>query len=242
MFRTLLLLFVAGIASSHCFAHTPFEFLEVLKVSPANSIDHAVDLQSKFDTKRVETSLQGPELFARAVGCLGRPAKKTKAYLNWYRIASPKQEPNRRVTVLDLVRGSENMDLSIGKTEFFLSPAEKIESGPPDPVPSGVDHYTAYKVTDAADVKLPVEITGASSTEARDVAKPLFVCIATKEWHHDEFFDVSHPRACLVVYQLNSLKTDLRVNTLDQFSLNRLELHSSDWLCVRGTLLGSEQQ
>lgn len=242
MLRTLLLLLLVASTCESGFAHTPFEFLEVLKVSPANVVEHSLELQSKFDKSRTDTALVGPELFARSVGCLGRSAKKTSTYLSWYRIESPKQEPNRRITVLDLVRGSENMDLSISTAEYFLSPTQQVESGPPDAVPTGVDHYTAYKVINAPAVKLSVEITGAKGSESRQVEKPLFVCVATEEWHHDEYFATSHPRACIVVYQLDASEAEFRVNTLDQFGLNQLQSQSSNWLGVRGTLLGSNAE
>jgi hypothetical protein len=242
MLRILILTLLVTSTCQFGFAHTPFEFLEVLKVSPANEVEHSVELQSKFDKSPADSALVGPEFYARSVGCLGRAAKKQSTYLSWYRIQSPKQEPSRRITVLDLVRGSENMDLTVGTAEFFLSPTQQVESGPPDPVPTGVDHYIAYKVLDPPDIKMSVEITNAEASSARELAKPLFVCVATEEWHHDEYFEASHPRACLVVYQLNTAKTELRVNTLDQFGLNQLQSQSSHWLGVRGTVLVSNAE
>lgn len=220
-------------------AHTPVEFLEVLKVDPANSIEHAVDLQGVYDLRKVSSNLVGPEYFALAVGCFDRAAKKTKAYQQWYRIADPMPEPQRTVTVLDLVRGSENMTLSIGTAEYFLSPAQRITSGQPAPVPQGLDQYKAYRVVDPVSLASEIRMDDGTQQRKRQLSIPLFVCVPVEEWHHDDYFASSHPRACFVVYQLDPQSDDRKIHTLDQFGLNQLQVSKSEWLTVHGTLLES---
>ncbi len=220
-------------------AHTPVEFLEVFQVEPANQIEHAVDLQGVYDSQKVSTELAGPQRFSRAVGCLGRKQKTPLAYLAWFEIVEPKQEPRRTVSVLDLVRGGENMELEIGDAQFFLCPSQRIASGKPDPVPLGLDQYKAYQVIAGSSVDRDIEVVDSGKKETRDLLRPLFVCIAVEEWHHDDHFESSHPRGCFVVYELDSRTSDDKINTIDQFGLNQLRSSSSDWLCVRGTLLDS---
>ena len=136
-------------------------------------------------------------------------------------------------------RTGENTELSIREAEFFLSPSQSISTGTPDPVPAGLDQYKAYQVIDGAAVGREIEVVDADEKETRKLLRPLFVCIAVEEWHHDEHFASSHPRGCFVVYQLDSKTSDEKISTIDQFGLNQLRESSSDWLCVRGTLLVS---
>ena len=233
-------LVVSSVIASQLHAHTPVEFLKVFQVNAANQIEHAVDLQGVYDKQRISTDLLGPQLCFASSRLFGATQKKPIAYLSWYKITSqPKQEPRRTISVLDLVRGGENTELSIREAEFFLSPSQSISTGTPDPVPAGLEQYKAYRVIDGAAVGREIEVVDADEKETRKLLRPLFVCIAVEEWHHDEHFASSHPRGCFVVYQLDSKTSDEKISTIDQFGLNQLRASSSDWLCVRGTLLVS---
>ena len=107
-------------------AHTPVEFLEVLQGKPSNLIEHGVEVKGIFDRQKVATELKGPSHFSLAVGCMGRGAKKGKAYLAWYEIVDAKKEAPRNVTVIDLIRGAESTPVTIESAEYFLSPAQRI--------------------------------------------------------------------------------------------------------------------
>ena len=234
-----LTLLIAASPTYKISAHNPVEFLEVSSVSPSIVIEHDVELQSVYDMARIKTQLSGPELFSEAVGCLGRPIAKTKAYLNWYRIVDAKQEPRRKVSVLDMVRDNDHRTLTIGNAGYLLTPAQRIGSGPPDAIPHGLDHYKAYQVFDAASVEMPVEIIESDQSKTRSLAKPIFVCVPVQQWHHEDHIEASHPRDGFVVYELDSQPRTQKVNTIDQFGLNELQKTKSDWLCVRATLLES---
>ena len=80
-------------------------------------------------------------------------------------------------------------------------------------------------------------MTDSAGADTRRLGKPLFVCLPTQEWHHDEHFPVSHPSDCLVVYELDELEHTESVSTIDQFGLNELRTKQSKWLCVRAVLL-----
>lgn len=243
MFHSLRLLVVVTsilASASSVRAHTPVEFLEVSTAEPARLIEHAVDLKSVFDDERVTTDLAGPKMFSRSVGCLDRPAKKLKAYLNWFQIVEPREEPARQVSVLDLVRGYEKKMLTIGAAEFLLTPAQQITSGAPDPIPEGLDHYKAYRVVDPPTVSLDVKLTDSPAKDSRKIGKPIFVCLPVSEWHHDDTFKVSHANDCFVVYELDAQPHDEKVSTLDQFGLNVMKTGQSKWICVRAALLSKE--
>lgn len=222
-------------------AHTPVEFLEVFSVEPNRVIEHGVTLQSIFDAKRVETELVGPKMFSRAVGAFGRPAKKQKAYLNWYAIKNPTKQPRRQVDVLDLVRGYGKKTLTIGNADFLLSPSQLITTGAPEAIPEGLDLYKAYRVVDPPKVAMDVELTESIGAASRKIGKPVFVCIPVNEWHHDEVFDVSHASDGFVVYELDKQNADGKVSTIDQFGLHSLSTKSNAWICVRAALLKTEK-
>lgn len=233
---------VSGLAvlfllSIPCHAHSPVDCLEVFQVTPARQVDHDVELQSRLDNDRAKVALLGPTHFCRSIGALRRPVKQTIAYLTWFKISNPAQAKSRKVKVLDLVRGGGDSMLTVGTAEYFLSSAQLIADGAPDPIPAGLDFYKAYRVLDPPDVNREVTLTNSESTRVRRLSKPQFVCVATKQWHHEEFVDASHPNDCFVVYELASEASDEKVSTIDQFGLNELKHESSRWLCVRGALL-----
>jgi hypothetical protein len=159
--------------------------------------------------------------------------------MSWYRIAEPIQMAPRNLSVLDMVRGSENTMLTIGRAEFLLGPTQRIKSGPPTPIPDGLDHYKAYKIIDAADMQMSVEISTAERVDQREITRPIYLCVSTEEWHHEKHFSSTHPRDCFVVYQLDAQPRDEKVSTIDQFGLNQLRASKSQWICVRASLLKS---
>ena len=218
------------------YAHSPVEFLEVLQGKPSNLIEHGVEIKSVLDDKKATAKLVGPDHFAIAVGCLKRPVKKEKAYLVWYKIAKPKKESSRKVTVIDLLRGADVPPLTIGAAEYFLSPAQRITTGPPSEVPHGLDHYKAYRILDAPFLNLDVTLTESAGPAKRRVGKPLFLCVAAEEWHHEEHFKASHRRDCFVVYELDLRDHAEKFSLIDQFGLNQVSASKSRWLCVRARL------
>ena len=218
-------------------AHRPVEFFEVIHVRPVNTIEHAVELQSTLDAKRVESNLVGPEFIARSVGCMGRPASIKSAFLNWYRIGNPMEASPRTVSVLDLIGGEDGSKLTLGAAEFVLSPAQRIQSGPPDQIPEGLDHYIAYRIVDPSKLGTPIDIESGGNTQSRKVVRSVFCCVSAKQWHHDEFIDATHPRDCFVVYEMESRPNAEKFSTIDQFGMNRLRASKSVWLGVRATLL-----
>lgn len=217
-------------------AHTPVEFLEVLQGEPSNLIEHGAELKGFFDQQKVATELEGPYHFSLAVGCMGREVQKEKAYLAWYKIVDVKKEAPRKVAVLDLIRGAESTPVTILSAEYFLSPAQRITTGPPSEIPDGLDHYKAYRILDAPSRELDVKLAESAGPAKRTVGKPLFLCVAAEEWHHDEYFPVSHRRACFVVNELDPQDHSKQISLIDQFGLNQLSASKSRWLCVRAML------
>ncbi len=238
MLKRLLLGFLVAVTVlvSSAQAHTPVEFLEVLQGEPSNLIEHGVEVKSFFDEQKIPTELKGPSHFALAVGCMNRAVGKERAYLAWYKIVNAKREVARKVTVLDPIRGSEDATMTIGSADYFLSPAQRISTGPPSEIPHGLDHYKAYRILDAPSRELEVNLTGTTGPANRRIGKPLFLCVAAEEWHHDEHFPASHRKACFVVYELDPQDRSEQISLIDQFGLNQINTSKSRWLCVHAML------
>lgn len=219
-------------------AHTPVEFLEVFSGQPATATVHPIDVKSVLDAERRTIELEGPRYFSSSVGALNRAAKKPTAHLSWYQISEPAPAERRDIAVLDLVRGMQAEPLSIGAVEFFLSPAQRITSGAPDPIPDGLDHFMAYRIHDAGAVEVTSKLSNgsASASSERKLATPRFLCVPAEEWHHEEYFEVTHPSTCFVVYELDEQASDQSIALIDQFGLNQFATKKSQWLCVTGAL------
>ena len=232
-----ILLFLGLFLGASVEAHSPVDFLEVIKVDPAQLIEHDVELKTNLDSDRVKSSLKGPVYFSRAVGALGREIKKPLAYLNWFVIANPKTKSSQDVEVLDMVRGSRSKKLRIGPAEYLLSPAQRITTGAPDPIPEGLDLYKAYRILNGTDVGLELQMTDSLGAGERKVGKPLYLCVPTSQWHHDETVTPSHPKDCFVVYELEDQPLEGSFSTIDQFGLNELRAVDQPWISVRAAFL-----
>lgn len=231
------LFLVLAFGIDHAAAHTPVEFLEVVEVVPVQLIEHDVELKTQLDEGRVASNLQGPVFYSQAVGAMDRGRKEPIAYLNWFEIINRRQEPTRSIDTLDLVRGGSNKTLKIGSAEFLLSPAQRITSGAPESIPEGLDLYKAYRVLDPESVGFELTLTDADGDADVKVGKPLFVCLPTSQWHHEESILPSHPKDCLVVYEISGNVPKNSYSTIDQFGLNELASGKRRWLCTRAAFL-----
>ncbi|MDE0865948.1 MAG: hypothetical protein OSA98_19340 [Rubripirellula sp.] len=231
-------LLVGSLASSPAsFAHSPVDFLEVIRVKPAQTIVHGVETKSRYDSERKESSLEGPDYFSRGIGAMKRAVKIPRAYMNWFAIKDATPQPKREVDVLDMVRGASSKRLQIGNAEFLISPSQLLTSGVPDAVPEGLDIYTAYQIHDGGSVELKLDIESSLGKGKATVGKPIYLCMPTEEWHHDETFPVTHPNDCFVVYEIDEQPTTSTFSTIDQFGINELQASSVKWICVRAAFL-----
>ena len=130
------------------------------------------------------------------------------------------------------MRGKHAYRITIEKSVFLLSPAQRITSGPPGQIPAGLNYFRAYKIVDGSKIRQKVKLTGAFGPAERVAIKAALLCVPVEEWHHDEHFPIKDPQACAVVYKLLPEKCDVTVTTLDLFGMNKLEATSGKWLCV----------
>ena len=236
------LLFGCVVSSSASLAHSPVDFLEVIRVKPAQVIEHGVETKSRYDSERKESSLEGPVYFSRGVGAMKRAVKSPQAYMNWFAIKNAVAQPRREVDVLDMVRGASSKRLRIGNEAFLISPSQLLTSGTPDEVPEGLDVYKAYQIHDGAAVGLKLGIDSSVGTGTATVGKPVYLCMPSEEWHHDETFPVTHPNDCFVVYEIDDQPTTSTFNTIDQFGINELKASNVTWICVRAAFLREQSK
>jgi hypothetical protein len=213
-------------------ARTPLDFLEVVAVTPSRVIEHEVDLKGPFDNDSVETFLEGPKLFSHAVGFRGKAVRDPTTFLNWYRIAKPAAESQRVLSVRDSMRGKHAYRITIEKSVFLLSPAQRITSGPPAQIPAGLNYFKAYKIIDGSKIRQKVELANAFGPVERVATQASLLCVPAEKWHHDEHFPIKNPQACMVVYELLPGKCEMKLTTLDLFGMNKMEARSGKWLCV----------
>ena len=218
-------------------AHSPVDFLEVIRVKPTQVILHGVETKSRYDSERKESSLEGPGYFSRGVGAMKRGVKQPRAYMNWFAIKDAKPQPKREVEVLDMVRGAASKRLKIGNEVFLISPSQQLTSGAPDEVPEGLDIYKAYEIHGGTSVGLKLDIASSLGSGKAKVGKPIYLCMPTEEWHHDETFPVTHMKDCFVVYEIDEQPVASTFNTIDQFGINELKASSIKWVCVRAAFL-----
>ena len=231
-----LLFALLSVPSHFLFAHTPVEFLEVLEGKPGNAIKHDVETKSVLDAAKRTVSLEGPTHFSFGVGCSDRAAKTPTAHLSWYKITDPAKQEIREVSVIDLIRGAEAKTMKVGKAEYFLTPAQRITTGPPPKVPDGLDHYTAYRIEDAKPYSLDVKLSGSVGGADRKIGKAVYLCVASEQWHHDDYSSASHSRDCFVVYELSETSGSAPLNAIDEFGLHQITTGKSSFLCVKGSL------
>ena len=216
---------------------TPVDYLEVFTVTPSRQIDHDVEVKGPFNANAVETLLSGPKLFSQAVDVGEKAVEFKDTYLSWYEITEPKTQPRRVLTVRDAWRGEDAYQITIRNSAYLLSPAQKITSGPPSPLHSGLGLFQAYEIVGNSQEGRQVRLTGNSTSESRTVGRAVYFCVPVEQWHHDEHFAVENGNNCLLVYELKSQEYKSTMSTLDQFGLNKLETSSSKWLCVPAQLV-----
>ena len=236
-FGVLALMLACVLNSSTSLGHSPVDFLEVIRVKPAQVIEHGVETRSRYDSMKKESSLEGPAYFSRGVGAMKRAVKSPRAYMNWFVIKNPTQLPKRQVDVLDMVRGGTSKQLQIGNAEFLISPSQLLTSGAPDEIPDGLDIYKAYKIHDGKSVDLKLDVESSLGSGKVSVGRPAYLCMPAEEWHHDETFAVTHPNDCFVVYEIDEQPAVSTFNTIDQFGINELKGASLRWICVRAAFL-----
>jgi hypothetical protein len=213
-------------------ANEPVGFCEVVVVTPSRTINHEIDLKGQFDEEVTETFLMGPQLFSHAVGFGGKTPVNEDTYLNWYKIEKPVAEPRRALYIRDPLRGNGRHQIVIGNAAFLLSPSQRVTSGPPNPIPAGLNPFKAYRIVGSNPGNWKARLTGSFGPKDRVATKAVFLCLPVEQWHHDEHFDIKNPNACMLVYELVPKEVNLKVSTIDQFGLNSLSVTSTKWVCL----------
>jgi hypothetical protein len=213
-------------------ARNPVDYLEVVAVTPTRVIEHEVDLKGQFDKDAEETFLEGPHLFSHAVGLGKEAVHDENTFLNWYKIAKPATEPRRVLSVRDSMRGDDAHRITIANSAFLLAPTQRITTGRPARIPSGLNYFKAYEIVDGAKLSQKVKLRGAMGPSDRTAVKARYLCVPVEKRHHDEHFPIKSAAACLMVYELLPQKCRVNLATIDLFGLNKLEARSTDLLCV----------
>ena len=218
------------------------DYFEVMDVTPSRVINHEIELKGPFDDDLIKTRLTGPQLFSHAVGSGEKAAQDRNAYLNWYKIAQPATEPRRILVICDSLRGNKAHQITIQNSAFLLLPAQRVTTGPPSPLPDGLDHFKAYKIVNATQVSQQVKLAGTYGPADRTATKAAYLCVPVEQRHHHDHFPVKNAQDCMLIYELMPHEHKTSVTTIDQFGLNKLDTHSGRWLSVPAEIVGPTSQ
>ncbi|MEM7474284.1 MAG: hypothetical protein AAF483_04770 [Planctomycetota bacterium] len=208
---------------------------ELIEGTPAEEIVHSVKTKSQFDKQLRRTSLKGP------IG-LSIPQSATKdktpAFMSWYKITYGGGDQENRLKIQDAI-SDKSYRVQIGEAKYFLSVAQRIETGRPKDEDKSLDLFKAYeiKLDSKQDAKIKRSETFFGGKEA--TAVPAFLCVPVEESHHQETFPIKNDSRCLVVYKCNDsiLAKKSSLTIIDQFGLHRVQTIRSELVCVEAIIL-----
>lgn len=206
---------------------------KIWKVRPVQ-FEQSVPLEGEFDSGVAWKA----ELLT--IDYLGNPVDKNDEgilrkdhHLVVYRLQGPPQ-PLREVTIHNQFHERET--LRIGDAEWLMIPAEKTLDGVPQSYPHDADHYACYRVIEP--VSTPIKLMD-QFDQLRE--RP--------EWIHrfgPAFFAVPvskkgepihWPHEYLTIYQFCPDPFEVKVATLDQFGVHKLDVIQSEYLAVPSRML-----
>lgn len=186
---------------------------------PSTPVIHGLEIKSALDAERRFVTLRGPQLFS---GPEKVASGELPDYLNWYKIRKPPAEPVKTLSVSDGYSEGSSFELRLGTPQYFLMPAKRIQSGPPPKIPENLNHFIAFAIENADDLKVSKAVPG----------KPAFLCVPAEEWHHEENFPIKSPATYLMVYEAEGSPESPKATTIDQFGINALATAKKQYVYV----------
>jgi hypothetical protein len=208
-------------------------------VQPTNPLDHfkvydvdtvltahTVTLEDQFDQGEVEQgTLVRIDRFANPVDKNGEGIADPNAHLVWYRFVPTAWVPSCSLTVENQFGVQK---LMVGRPQYLLVPAEKVEPGSEFPV--NLDHYKCYQVCDnEGPINASVTLDDQFGHEDVLVTYPCWFCNPVSKNGEGIISEVDH----LVFYQINPMGSYfIDITAVDQFGSHVLHVDSSRWLGV----------
>ncbi|MEM8736388.1 MAG: hypothetical protein AAGG44_19320, partial [Planctomycetota bacterium] len=208
---------------------------EMALVEPGESLTHSFKTKSSLDEKLRRTTIKGPVGFSHPVD--GQKVDRP-AYLNWYQISYGGGDSEHNLT-LGLPQQDRLIQAKVGPAEFFLTPAQRITSGPPSDVPESLGLFKAYRVIElqgwkTREAKLAGTFSGVNSVSLSDA---VYICLPAEESHHDEVIEIQDPTACWIVFKTDKSTTKTKVTSIDQLGMQNLSSISAEHILVPAKLV-----
>ncbi|MDA8745458.1 hypothetical protein N9N28_12560, partial [Rubripirellula amarantea] len=133
---------------------------------------------------------------------------------------------------------NEAITVQVGDPVFFLSPSQKLTSGPPTKIPANLNLMKAYRVANTTPAKkqTEVEIETSWGPTTRKLDHPIYVCIACEEWHHEQHMPIKNETRYQLVYASKEVEISDQASVIDQFGLNKLTVSSAGWVSFEAAL------
>lgn len=192
-------------------------------------LNEPVSVQDQFQANPVTATVVAPEIFCNPVR--KRHNDKTynildsTAHFTAYKMVAPEG-----VTHQVRVRNQFGRQrLQVAAAPLWLTAPTMVQGQLP---PQNLDHFECYRVQGAAvnqTVDLRDEFKQASGLV---VGKPVLLCNPTRKIHNGQTYEIKHPEAHLVCYQVTKVRVNRQINTQTQFQQALLTVKNPKLLCA----------
>jgi hypothetical protein len=131
----------------------------------------------------------------------------------------------------------KDVRIIVENAKFILATTQRLTSGSPALIPENLNGFKAFRIVDGPQLGRKVQLTDAEGTQERSLLQAKYFCVPVAVRHHDDRFPIKSPKACLMVYEMNSQKREGQQTVLDLFGIRKLEEDSSCWLCVAAEII-----
>jgi hypothetical protein len=181
-------------------------------VRPAEIFQHEVEVSLEDGPAFRSISIIGPRLHSQMPECETCQNVSSKhASYNWYKIVGSNHSLNA-IQPKDVTFKWNGDNFRIERPAYLLTPATILQQSAADAGPDDSNVLLAFQLSlkkSAADPHKPPKVR--------------FVCIAVRQRHHDEIYEISSPDCGYLLSQIDSHELTGEINTVDQFGLHRVK-------------------
>ena len=179
-------------------------------VRPAEIFQHEVEVSLEDGLGFRSISIIGPRLQSQMPPCeTSRNVSSKHTSYNWYKIVGSNRSLNT-IHPKDVTFEWNGDKFRIERPAYLLTPATILKESIAEAGPDDASVLLAFQLT-----------LNKSTAVPQKPSKIRFVCIAVRQRHHDEIYEISFPGCGFLISQIESRELTGEINTLDQFGLHR---------------------
>jgi|GEM_PF-2644977 hypothetical protein len=176
-------------------------------VRPAEIFQHEVEVSLEDGLPFRSISIIGPRLHSQMPGC---ETSQHTSY-NWYKIVGSNHLLNA-IQPKDVTFQWNGENFRIERPAYLLTPATILQQSAADAGPDDANVLLAFQLSQKK-----------SAIDPHKPPKARFLCIAVRQRHHDEIYEISFPDCEYLLSQIDSQELTGKINTVDQFGLHRVK-------------------